>query len=118
MNYSSLDSHTKSLSLIAGTALQATCSGKAPGNDPDFKGSLTVVHPGQTQIDGTSFAGISAGNPIQFVRNGALTDGFATVNLHLIVTVPGAVFTIDGVIETNADQRYCRISALVDSAIT
>ncbi|HEY3834316.1 MAG TPA: hypothetical protein VGO03_18640 [Acidimicrobiia bacterium] len=130
---------SKTLSLIANTKLVAQCG--AGGNEA--VGQIEVVHGGQTQIDGTSFVGENGGGDVLFVRNGgpastspvgassvyATSAGgfsaeagdsgeFATVNYHLLVTVPGAVFTIDGVIDANGPNTYCRISAEVESAAT
>jgi len=101
-----------------------------------------VVRAGQTQIDGTSFLVDSGLSGVDFVTvNGAnetpvgassvystIAGGFsataggsgsyATLNAHLLVTVPGAVFTIDAIVDANADTPYCRISAEVESATT
>ena len=38
--------------------------------------------------------------------------------MHLLVTVPGAVFTIDGLVDVNSSNNYCRITAEVETAAT
>ena len=129
----------KTLSLIANTQLVAQCD--AGGGEAISQ--LDVVHDGQTQIDGTSFVVESSGAAVLFTRNSGGANptptgassvyatqagGFsadvgdsaeyATVNAHLLVTVPGAVFTIDAVVDSNGATPYCRISAEVESAAT
>ena len=129
----------KTLSLIANTQLVALCG--AGGNEA--VGQLDVIHNGQTQIDGTSFAVENGGGTVLFTRNGGGANAtptgassvystqaggfsagagdsgeFATVNAHLLITVPGAVFTIDAVLDANGATPYCRISAEVESAAT
>jgi hypothetical protein len=131
--------HSKSLSLLANTKLTALCGLNSNGL---VIAQLKVVRAGQTQIDGTSFLVNSGLSGVDFVTaNGAnetptgassvysaIAGGFsasaggsgsyATLNAHLLVTVPGAVFTIDAIVDANADTPYCRISAEVESATT
>ncbi len=133
---------SKSLSLLANTKLTADCGFSKLNGHGIVVAKLMVVRAGQTQIDGTSFLVDSGLSGVDFVTaNGAnetptgadsvyspiaggftATAGgsgsFATLNAHLLVTVPGAVFTVDGVIDANADHPYCRISAEVESATT
>jgi hypothetical protein len=127
----SLNTLTKSLSLIAGTSLQVSCN-----LDKTAYARLSIVHQGQTQIDGTSFVGQGGtGTSVVFERGdgsggnttapgatyvyantdgafsaGTSGGGYATLNAHLLVTVPGAVYTITAVLDANSDLGYCRVS--------
>jgi hypothetical protein len=129
---------SKTLSLIANTQLVAHCY---PTDEGEQLTELEVVHNGPTQIDGTAFVVENESDGVQFFRIGggsnvsptgassvysAREGGFAaaagdsadyaTVNVHLLVTVPGAVFTIDAVVDANGATPYCRVSAEVSSA--
>ena len=142
MNFPAGETHRKSLSLVAGTKLTAKC-GRYENQAGSFDGSLTVIRSGKTQIDGTSFVGASDGAGVYFqFSNGeqvgtgggaqsvySTTPGgfhayvgessaYATVNMHLLVTVPGAVFTIDGLVDVNTSNNYCRVTAEVESTTT
>jgi hypothetical protein len=132
-------SQGKSLSLLASTKLVADASASGTGGGVfDSVCSLTLAHAGKTQIDGTSFLTRTSGAIADF--NGNMTPAgadsvyspvagtfrvvaegnsdFSTLNLHLLVTVPGAVFTIDAILDANAVTGYCRITAEVESAAT
>jgi hypothetical protein len=130
----------RSLPLVANVKLNADCQvGGGPGGGGASAG-LSVAHVGKTQIDGTSFLTENGLSGVDFVtQNGSnetpagassvystiaggfsasTESGFATLNAHLLVTVPGAVLTIDAIVDANADSEYCRISAEVESATT
>jgi hypothetical protein len=128
----------KSLSLLADTTLSAGCALDSGNADAVFAVERAER---KTQIDGTSFL-VENGGKAYFDHTGgggsetpvgassvySTTAGgfsvhadsgtYATLNAHLLVTVPGAVFTIDVIIDANGDSPYCRISALVESAAT
>jgi hypothetical protein len=135
---------TKSLSLLANTKLVAHCTVSSLGNT---LASLDIVRAGKTQIDGTSFLVEHNGIAVFRHQNGdsnqtpdgadsvystgaggfvAIADmgeysEYTTLNAHLLVTVPGAVFTIDEILDANSTGTgppYCRISAEVESATT
>jgi hypothetical protein len=128
----------KSLSLLAHTTLTAGCGLDSGNVDAVF----AVERAGKkTQIDGTSFL-VENGGKAYFDHTGgsgsetpvgassvystsaggfsvhADSATYATLNAHLLVTVPGAVFTIDLIIDANSSSPYCRISAEVESATT
>jgi hypothetical protein len=128
----------KSLSLLDNTELTAGCALDSGNSDAVF--SIERAER-KTQIDGTSFlvenggtaffdhtGGGSSATPVGASSVYSTTAGgfsvhadsgtFATLNAHLLVTVPGAVFTIDVIIDANSDSPYCRITAEVESATT
>jgi hypothetical protein len=131
---------TKTLSLIANTQLEGVC---APGsNGSSSEATLVLKHNGKTQIDGTSYVVESGDGNVDFAtgteqhnntptgasnvyatQSGAFDasagvgGSYATGELHLLVTVPGAVFTIDAVIDANGSP-YCRVTAEVETAAT
>jgi hypothetical protein len=128
----------KSLSLLANTTLTAGCALDSGNSDAVFAIERGVK---KTQIDGTSFlvdnggtaffdhtGGGSSATPVGASSVYSTTAGgfslhadsatYATLNAHLLVTVPGAVFTIDAIIDVNSASPYCRISAEVESAVT
>jgi hypothetical protein len=133
-------SQKKSLSLLANAKLVAGCHVGGGLGGGGATGSLSVVHSGKTQIDGTSFLTENGLSGVTFVTKAGSNDtpagassvysttagafsastesGYATLNAHLLVTVPGAVFTIDAIVDANADNEYCRITAEVESATT
>jgi hypothetical protein len=130
----------KSLSLLANTKLTAGCQVGGGVGGGGASAGLTVAHTGKTQIDGTSFLTENGLSGVEFVTPNGSNDtpagassvysttagaftastesGFATLNVHLLVTVPGAVLTIDAIVDANSASEYCRISAEVESAIT
>jgi hypothetical protein len=133
-------SQKKSLSLLGNAKLNADCQVGGGLGGGGASASLTLAHAGKTQIDGTSFLTENGLSGVQFVTHNGSNDtpagassvystatggfsastesGFATLNAHLLVTVPGAVLTIDAIVDANADSEYCRISAEVESAAT
>jgi hypothetical protein len=130
----------KSLSLLANAKLKAGCHVGGGLGGGGATGSLTLVHAGKTQIDGTSFLTENGLSGVEFVTKNGSNDtpagassvystiaggfsastesGYATLNAHLLVTLPGAVLTIDAIVDANADTGYCRITAEVESATT
>jgi hypothetical protein len=134
-------SQTKTLSLLDHTTLRALCGTADIDGVIEHHAELSVDREGKTQIDGTSFL-VEDGGSAAFINNSggdnttpvgassvySATAGafeanagsvYATLNVHLLVTVPGAVFTIDGIIDVNDSAAdYCRITADVESATT
>jgi hypothetical protein len=130
----------KSLSLLANAKLNAECHVGGGLGGGGANGTITITHAGKTQIDGTSFLVESGLSGVNFVTQSGSNEtpagassvystaaggfsadtesGYATLNAHLLVTVPGAVFTIDAILDANADIGYCRITAEVESATT
>jgi hypothetical protein len=133
-------SKSRSLSLLANAKLKAACHVGGGLGGGGATGSLTLAHAGKTQIDGTSFLTQNGLSGVEFVTqsggndtpagassvystaaggfSGSTESGYATLNAHLLVTVPGAVFTIDAILDVNSNDEYCRITAEVESATT
>jgi hypothetical protein len=131
---------SKSLTLLGNAKLNAGCQVGGGLGGGGASASLAVAHAGKTQIDGTSFLTENGLSGVEFVTHNGSNDtpagassvfsttaggfsastesGFATLNVHLLVTVPGAVLTIDAIVDANANSEYCRISAEVESATT